>query len=227
MTESSKINTGIGEFENDDAAGNSVGCPEDIAAGSPPDNTAAKCALLQSWPEGDKGPYLYVPQAGPNMISVFDALTYDRSDADLVAPAMRLHLVKQLKKLGFQQRSGNVLENPNEDVRCIIPKAHALGASPFFVADYTPKRAQDYFVLTPTQTACQLIAHFPVEQAVAQIKALIAHQPINILRLSDYLQYCDPYQAFAPAVNHLLYVQRQAIEAGNFRKLKPLALWRH
>ena len=185
--------------------------------------------ILRSWSSKDRGDYLYITECAPNIISIFDELNYDRSDADMVSPAMRMHIVKKLGNIGFKQKTGNILENKQYDIRCIIPKSHALGASPFHITDYTKKREQDFFVLTPTQSACQFIQHFPVETAIEHIHRLIKTQPINLKRLTDYLEMDSEstYASFLEAIGHLKYLQRTEMESGSFKKLKPLSLTRH
>lgn len=159
------------------------------------------------------GPYLYLADSNLKIVSVFDDLRYDRSDADMLSPAMRSHLVQKLKPLGFKQISGNVLENKELDIRCLMPKSHALGASPFDITRYTPKRDQDVYLLTSTQTACQFVDHYNLQDAVEKISQLIAKQPINLYRLMDYLEPKPAHQNFLQAIGHLKYVQRVAVES--------------
>ena len=163
--------------------------------------------------EASLGPYLYIADTDMKMLSVFDDLFFDRSDADLLTPGMRLHVVKKLTELGFKQQSGTVLQHRESGVRCIIPKSHALGASPFDIIRYTKRTADDFFVLTPTQTACQFVDNYPLEQAVAKTKALIARQPVNLFRLMDYLEPKPHHEEFQQAIGHLRYVQRKAVES--------------
>ena len=110
------------------------------------------------------GHYMTLADERLQLFSVFDDLYYDRADADMLSPAMRKHAIEKLKKIGFKQISGNVLEDRGADRRCLMPKSHALGASPFDITRYTPRRAQDFYILTPTQTACQFIDHYPHEE---------------------------------------------------------------
>ena len=163
--------------------------------------------------ELDRDPYLHIADWQFNLISVFDELRYDRSDGDYLSPAMRNHAVQKLQGLGFRQISGTVIENRAEDVRILIPKFHALGASPFDATRYAPKRPQDFYLLTPTQTACHFIDRFDTEEAVERIKTLIARQPINVLKIDDYLEDKPTHSAFKDAIGHLKYVQRMAVES--------------
>lgn len=166
--------------------------------------------------------YLYLADLDLKLISVFDELKYDRSDADILSVGMRRHVVKALGKLGFKQVSGLVLEHKENDMRCLMPKFHALGGSPFDITRYTAKRVQDFYILTPTQTACQFIDAYPTVDAVERIKALIEKQPINIKRLWDYLDRSDHHRAFEGAIGHLKYVQREAISKEPLKTMRAL-----
>lgn len=159
----------------------------------------------------NRDPYLQVADGKLNLLSVFDDLKYDRADADMMSPAMRSHAIKKLGPLGFRQTSGTVLDNRDAGVRVLIPKFHALGASPFDITRYTPKRATDYYLLTPTQTACQLIDFYRIDEAVRRIKELVAKHPINLFRLMDYLDKSPTHDAFQDAIGHLRFVQREAV----------------
>ncbi|MEM1266567.1 MAG: hypothetical protein AAGI50_11190 [Pseudomonadota bacterium] len=172
--------------------------------------------------EADLGVYLCLADTGLRLFSVFDDLTYDRADSDMLSPAMRTHAIDQLAGLGFRQKTGSILENRVEDLRCLIPKATTLGASPFDITRYTRRRPQDFYLLTPTQTACQMIDHYPTHEAVERVRALIQHQPINLLRLADYLERKPTHKAFLGAVGHLKYAQRMAISAEPLRRRRPL-----
>ncbi|MEM9370270.1 MAG: hypothetical protein AAGA26_03830 [Pseudomonadota bacterium] len=161
----------------------------------------------------DRDPYLSVADVDLRLISVFDDLKYDRADMDLVSGPMRRRALEKLTPLGFKQVSGTVIEHRDEDIRMILPKIHALGASPFDATRYTPRRPQDYFILTPTQAACRMIDTYDHEEAVERIKTLIAKHPINLYRLMDYLEHNDAHRAFLGAIGHLRYVQREAVES--------------
>ena len=170
----------------------------------------------------DLGPYLFIADEGLRLISVFDDLTYDRADADMLSPGMRAHLAKVLKGAGFRQKSGNLFVHGEGEARCLLPKAHALGASPFDILRYTERRTKDYVALTPTQVACQFIDAYPHGEAVERTKALITRHPINLFRLMDYLEHKAEHQAFMDAIGHLRFVQREAAESGTLRRLRPL-----
>ena len=170
----------------------------------------------------DLGPYLFVADEGLRLISVFDDLIYDRADADMLSPGMRAHLAKILKGVGFRQKSGNLFVHNGAEERCLLPKAHALGASPFDILRYTERRAKDYVALTPTQVACQFIDAYPHGEAVERTVALVARHPINLFRLMDYLERKPQHQAFAEAIGHLRFVQREAAGSGALRRLRPL-----
>ncbi|NRA29960.1 MAG: hypothetical protein HRU11_06820 [Parvularculaceae bacterium] len=172
--------------------------------------------------QADLGPYLHVADGDLQLLSVFDDLTYDRADADMLSPGMRMFLARTLKPLGFQQKSGNVFAERASGIRCLLPKSHALGASPFDILRYTDRKPGDYFVLTPTQVACQFIEHYDHEEAVARTKGLIRKHPINILKLMDYLERKPEHEIFQNAIGHLRFVQREAVESKDLRRLRPL-----
>lgn len=157
-------------------------------------------------------PYLCVADTRLKLISVFDDLKYDRADMDLLSGPMRRRIMEKLAPLGFRQVSGAVLENTALDIRMHMPKFRALGASPFDATRDTPRRSQDYFILTPTQAACFIIDNYGLGDAIDKIAELVTHQPVNLLRLSDYLERKDIHQAASRAIGHLVLVQRKAVE---------------
>lgn len=160
----------------------------------------------------DRDPYLAVIAPPLRLVSVFDDLKYDRSDLDMVSGPMRRRALKRLAPLGFRQVSGSVIENRDEDIRFLLPKFRALGASPFDATRDTARRAQDYFILTPTQTAAMIVDSCSHEEAVERIKALVVKHPINLFRLFDFLERKPKHAAFRAAVGHLKFVQREAVE---------------
>ncbi|MEM6548009.1 MAG: hypothetical protein AAF713_09730 [Pseudomonadota bacterium] len=170
----------------------------------------------------DMGPYLYFVPSSLGILSVFDDLKYDRADADMLSPAMRQHAIKTLGRLGFRQKSGTVLEHRGSATRCLIPKFHALGASPFDITRYTARGERDFYLLTPTQTACAFVDTSPLDEAVAQIGALVARQPINLYRLMDYLERKPAHKDFMKAIGHLKYLQRMAVESEPLRRRRAL-----
>jgi len=167
-------------------------------------------------------PYLCVADSRQRLISVFDDIRYDRADLDMLSGPMRARVLQRLKPMGFKQISGGVIENRADDIRMLLPKFRALGASPFHATDDTPRRAQDYFVLTPTQTACHIINAYGTEAAVDLIKTLIVKQPINLLRIADFLDGTAAHSSFAKAIGHLKLVQREAIESEPLRSRRAL-----
>ncbi len=164
-----------------------------------------KTTIIKKWR------YLYLLNQPDNIISIFDELHYDRSDIDMVSPAMRQYVIEMLETQGFKQLSGNVVVNNVEDVQCIIPKFHALGSSPFDIIRYTPKRQQDFYILTPTQTACQFIDHYEHEKAVENICQLIEQQPINLFKLMDYLENKKHHLEFKKKIYMIKEFQNTAI----------------
>lgn len=168
------------------------------------------------------GPYLHIADKDLQILSVFDDLKYDRADADMLSPAMRRHVVQRLEKLGFKQTSGTVMTHQKSGICGLMPKFHALGASPFDITRYTHKRPQDFYILTPTQTACRFIDTYPLEEAVERVKNLIERQPINLYRLMDFLEPKPTHQNFLTAIGHLKYVQRVAVESEPLRSMRAL-----
>jgi hypothetical protein len=167
-------------------------------------------------------PYLMLADPAWRLVSVFDDLRYDRADMDMMTGPMRAYATRRLAPLGFRQATGSILENPALDIRMHIPRFRALGASPFDAVRDTPRRAQDYYLLTPTQTAAHIVQHHPVEAAVERIKTLVARQPVNLLRLSDYLEQRRDHQGFLRAIGHLKYVQRMAVESEPLSRRRAL-----
>lgn len=159
------------------------------------------------------GPYFLLADAELRLLSVFDDLRYDRADADMLSPSMRGHAIKKLAECGFRQTAGTVLTHRDTGLRVLIPKPRILTSSPFDIAQNTPRRSGDFYLLTPTQTACQIIDSYTHDAAVQKIKELVATQPINLYRLMDYLERKPKHAAFLEAIGHLKYVQRIAVEA--------------
>lgn len=168
------------------------------------------------------GHYMFVADEDFGIISVFDDLNYDRADADILSPAMRRHVIEKLIEIGFRQTTGNELKQATTGIRCIMPKAYTLGASPFDITRYMNKRQSDFYILTPTQTACHYITHYSLEDAVEHIKALISRHPVNIEKLVDSLEQSQIHQAFRGSVTELRQVQRHAIATEPLSRLKPL-----
>ena len=167
-------------------------------------------------------PYIFASEKPFNILSIFDDLRYDRSDVDILSPSMRRYIAKLLASQGFKQKSGSVFQDKARDIRCIIPKTHALGASPFDITRYSPKREQDYYILTPTQTACQFVDRCSLEEAVEKIGALVAKHPINLLKLQDYLEDKEKHKEFLAAIPHIRYLQRIAVESEPLKRLRSL-----
>ena len=166
--------------------------------------------------------YLFLADRHLRLISVFDDLTYDRADADILSPAMRRHMAQTLAKHDFKQSSGTVFKNKDLGIKCILPKAHALGASPFDVTRFTHRNNGDFYVLTPTQTACFFIDHYDVDDAVNRVADLIQRQPINILKISDHLERKPNHRAFMSAIDQLSKLQKEAVAADKLRSMKAL-----
>ncbi len=172
----------------------------------------------------DFSPYMYLADEKLRLISIFDDLSYDRSDLDILSPSMRNHAISKLIPLGFKQISGNILEHSVSGDRCLIPKFHALGSSPFHITQYNPKNENDFYILTPTQSACQIIDRYSHEIAFEKVEALIKKQPINIRKISDHLEQKkkSTHKLFSPAIRELLNIQRKAIKAEPLRSKRAL-----
>lgn len=179
-------------------------------------------ALFEELKDGKISPHVLLADTKLRLISVFDELRYDRSDADILSPAMRIHLVKVLKEFGFKQTSGTVLTNKVADTRCLLPKFHALGASPFDITRHTERQPQDYYALTPTQTACMFIDNYSLEDAVERVTTLVQKQPINLFKLADFMELKDSHKAFHDAIGYIRHVQRIAIESDALRNFRAL-----
>ncbi|MFW8596213.1 hypothetical protein [Cribrihabitans neustonicus] len=172
--------------------------------------------------ELNRTPYICVADAGLRLISVFDDVCYDRADMDSLSGAMREHAAQKLGPLGFAQTSGSSFVHEESGIRVLMPKSHALGASPFDIARYTPRGTYDYYLLTPTQSAAMMIDGYATEDAFERIAALIRRQPINILRLADYLERKPEHDAFREEMGKLRYLQREAVAAEPLRRRRAL-----
>ncbi|MEM0990987.1 MAG: hypothetical protein AAGK00_19130 [Pseudomonadota bacterium] len=168
------------------------------------------------------GPYMSLADPELRIFSIFDDLKYDRADADMMSPGMRRHAIDKLAKLGFKQTAGTVLSHKDTGVRCLIPKFHALGASPFDITRYTKRGPHDFYILTPTQTACQFIDNYRIDEAAGRIKELMRIQPINLFRLVDYLERKPDHENFMMVIGHLKYTQRVAVESEPLRRRRAL-----
>lgn len=156
-------------------------------------------------------PYVCIADEALRLVSIFDDLKYDRADLDMVSGPMRRKILSKLQPLGFKQVSGSVIENTVEDIKFILPKFRALGASPFDATRDTNRREQDYFILTPTQAGCEIINAYPIGTAVERLEVLVVKHPVNLLRIFDYLEGNSVHQAFKEAIGHLTLIQRKAI----------------
>ncbi|MEO0679552.1 MAG: hypothetical protein AAF192_03955 [Pseudomonadota bacterium] len=166
--------------------------------------------------------FVRLADARLRLISVFDDLRYDRADADILSVAMRRHAVQALARAGFRQTSGSVLTRAADGARCLMPKFHALGASPFDAMRYTPRREADFCLLTPTQTAAALIDAYAPDQAAARIAELMESQPVNLYRLLDFLESKPDHDAFRRAFRSLEARQAELIAAGPLSRRRAL-----
>ena len=176
--------------------------------------------------ERNLGMYISTDNIDLKLISVFDDISYDRADLDVLTSSMRSYAINELKNSGFRQISGTVLENKKVDIRCIIPKFHALGTSPFDALRYSQKREQDFFLVTPTQTACQIIDKCPPANVLERIHSLIHSQPVNLLRIWDFLENKPRHINFKSEIGTLIDLQNRVTKKPPLSRLKPLGrLW--
>ena len=195
--------------------------PRDHGGGHPQD-AAAQADFAERVRCLNRDPYLFVADDALKLISVFDDLKYDRADLDMLSEPMRRRVLTKLTPFGFRQVSGSLLENRDEDIRMHLPKFRALGASPFDACRDTPRREQDYYVLTPTQTVCQILDAYPLDNALVLIEALVVRHPANLLRIADFLEKNDGREAVLKAIGHLRYLQRKAVETEPLRTRRAL-----
>lgn len=191
-------------------------------AEAPVAHTVSVADLREEMRALDDDPYLHIADRHLGLLTVFDDLEFDRADLDLLSPAMRKHAIEKFAEFGFRQTTGTVLENRAARVRILIPRVAPIGASPFDITRFAPKSANDFYLLTPTQAACQIIDAYRVDEAVARIKTLISKHPVNLFRLMDYLERTPAHDRFRDAIGHLAYVQRAAIEAEPLRRRRAL-----
>ncbi|MEM7523359.1 MAG: hypothetical protein AAF360_06315 [Pseudomonadota bacterium] len=179
-----------------------------VTIGNPHTSSAAKSHVFEHF-----GPYFLLADVSIGVFSVFDDLKYDRSDADIISPPMRRHAIEKLKPFGFKQKSGSILHNQRDGVSCYIPKPQVLGASPFDIARYEERGPEDYFIMTPTQTACQFINKYALEVALERMVSLVQFQPININRIFDYMDRRGTHKEIASRLHEVAAVQREAIKS--------------
>lgn len=156
------------------------------------------------------------------VISVFDDIKYDRSDIDILSPAMRKFAVNIFKEFDCQQSRGTRIDTPTKGLRIWLPKPSVLGASPFDITHHHTREKQDIYLLTPTQTAAYWFDHEPLQQAVDNIAEMVKQQPINLLKLSDMLHNKPERQDILQAFGYLRYCQRIAIEQPSMRFKRSL-----
>lgn len=99
---------------------------------------AERNAFSEQLRDLDRDPYLFLADDQLRVISVFDDLHYDRADMDMLAGPMRARVLAKLAPMGVVQITGHILEQRDLDIRFIMPRFRALGASPFDAAHDTP-----------------------------------------------------------------------------------------
>jgi len=165
--------------------------------------------------------YLVVLQDSINIISVFDALQYDRSDADLMTPNMRTYVVNKLKSIGFKQQSGNRFTSEDSKINCHFAKPRLLVSSSFDCI-LTQRSEADYHILTPTQTACQLFNTLPLEQAIEAVSSLIKQQPINVYKIKDYSYNQTRHKEIISYISYLTQQQQLALSNPKLAQMRSL-----
>ena len=164
--------------------------------------------------------YIFVCQS-LNIISIFDATNYDRSDIDLMTPNMRNYIKMKLTQLGFKQISGNLFKNKNNHITCEFTKPNILMASPFKDLQKNNK-SQHCYILTPTQTACQMLLQLETDQAMQQIIALIQLQPVNLYKIKDFCYNEQRLSSLVKLIPELSAQQNQAIKQPKLSKKRSL-----
>ncbi len=157
-----------------------------------------------------------------NVLSVFDDIKYDRSDIDILSPAMRHYAAKFLKNQGFRQKSGQCFISRDCEEKLWMPKPSVLGASPFDITRYIKRDVSDAIILTPTQTAAFLFDRLELKDAVSEIAVLIEQQPINLLKLRDHIPRYGDRERYTQAFPYLRFCQRKAIERPHMRFKRSL-----
>lgn len=157
-----------------------------------------------------------------NVLSVFDDVLYDRSDIDILSPAMRHFAAKFLKHQGYKQINGQCFSSQDRKEKLWMPKPSVLAASPFDIARYVKRSEGDALILTPTQTAALLLDSLKLDKAVEAIVLLIEQQPINLLKLHDHIPEYHQRNAYVEAFPYLRYCQRKVVENPKMRFKRSL-----
>ncbi|MEM1316026.1 MAG: hypothetical protein AAGI51_15820, partial [Pseudomonadota bacterium] len=144
------------------------------------------------------------------------------ADADMLSVGMRRRAAETLGRLGFRQTSGTALTHAATGARCLIPKVHALGASPFDAARYMRRGAQDLLLLTPTQSACMILDAHPLDEAVLRLEALIETQPVNLYRMLDFLESKPAHEGFRKVFRRLERRQAEAVASDPLSRRRAL-----
>ncbi|MGK0499408.1 MAG: hypothetical protein ACJAYG_001045 [Oceanicoccus sp.] len=145
------------------------------------------------------------------VISVFDDVKYDRSDIDLLVPAMRKYVSQFLNNLGYKAKSGKCIVHRDSDIKCWLPKPSVLAASPFDITRYQARDLNDIYILTPTQTAAYYFQQLDFDLAIMAIGKMIKTQPVNILKLLDTLNSPQERRYYGPVLRYLLDCQQQVV----------------
>lgn len=149
-----------------------------------------------------------------NILSVFDHTNYDRSDLDLLSGPQRQYVEKKLKKFGYKFKSGRVLASQESPIVFRIPKQSIISANPFDIIRYEKRDQSDYFVLTPTQSACLMINNIlNKDQLVTGLKDLISKQPINLKKIYDNIRFEKSKELYLSIHSELTQYQAEVIKS--------------
>ena len=147
------------------------------------------------------------------ILSVYDYAFYDRSDIDMLGPAQRDYVARKLASKGYKWTSGRMLENQDSDYRVVFPRGSIQGASPADIMRFETRGENDIFVLTPTQTACYLLALEDKAEAYQKLEYLIGQQPINLEKMKDHLKHSPEYYFFCQIYPYLKQTEKELFTA--------------
>ena len=154
--------------------------------------------------------------ADQRILSVFDDSRFDRSDIDILSPAMRQHVIASLKTLDCQLVRGNQLIAPH-GISLWMPKPSVLASSPFDATRYQRRASDDIYILTPTQAAAYQLEHCQLDIAVKAIADMMPEQPCNLRKLEDFITQDSARQRYLAAMPYLRNCLREAQEQPHMR----------
>ena len=128
-----------------------------------------------------------------NLITIFDHYIYLRNDYDSLSASQRNYLIRKLKTLDYQQKSGKILENCSKpaEPKIVFSNSPSLGVNPLIELDRV-YNSNDVFVVTPSTYALFIMASkLTAQDKVEGIKSLISKCPINLEQIKDFSQHTD------------------------------------